>query len=322
MPAKTDYTPIGFIQVNGLYEESVNRDEALMVIDILLNRIQPSADGLYPSVGIATFNLYQRNLILAELAKARQQNPAHDKKIEALGTSLFVKNLENIQGDERDIIIISTTFGRNKEGKFRQNFGPVIQRNGYKLLNVIVTRAKMKIFVCTSIPEENIQQYPLLLQTQRNNGRAVFYAYLAYAKAIHDGNKEQVNGILAQLFDNCENRVFDTTDIPGSESPFEEEVYQRLAGAIGADRIRQQYRVGGFKIDLVVLPEVPGGKMIAIECDGAKYHSSAEAYAWDGFRQKELEKQGFVFYRVWSTNWWIAPERELEKVLTFVAAMK
>jgi hypothetical protein len=317
MPARVAYTPIEFEQVNGLYDEQVNLDEAQRVIDILLNRIHQLPDGSYPSVGIATFNLYQRNLILAELAKARQQDPEHDRKIEAFGSSLFVKNLENIQGDERDVIIISTTFGRNKEGKFRQSFGPIIQRNGYKLLNVIVTRAKMKVFVCTSIPDENIQQYPLLLQQLRNNGRAVFYAYLAYAKAVHDGNAEQVSAILAQLFDNCENKVFDTAESDaGPESSFEQEVYQKLVEKVGAHRVRQKYRVGGFNVDLMVLPETPDGKMFAIECDGAKYHSSAEAYAWDSFRQHELEKQGLVFYRLWSTNWWLSPEKELQKLLT------
>ncbi len=316
MPARFSYTPIEFEQVNGLYDEQVNHDEARRVIDILLNRIAPLPDGRYPSVGIATFNLYQRNLILAELAKARQQNPEHDKKIEAFGSSLFVKNLENIQGDERDVIIISTTFGKNKEGKFRQTFGPIIQRNGYKLLNVIVTRAKMKVFVCTSIPDENIQQYPLLLQQLRNNGRAVFYAYLAYAKAVYEGNQEQVSSILTQLFDNCENKIFDNAgSAAGSESPFEEEVYQQLSEKLGAHRVKQQYQVGGFRLDLVVLPEKPDGSLMAIECDGAKYHSSPEAYAWDSFRQRELEKQGFVFYRLWSTNWWISPERELQKIL-------
>ncbi len=95
--------------------------------------------------------MYQRNLILEEIIRVRQQSPEHDKKISDLGSDLFVKNLENIQGDERDIIIISTTFGRKADGSFRQLFGPILQSNGYKLLNVIITRAKYKTFICTSI---------------------------------------------------------------------------------------------------------------------------------------------------------------------------
>jgi len=69
---------------------------------------------------------------------------------------------------------------------------------------------------------------------------------------------------------------------------------------------------------MVIEPQQPGVPRIALECDGAKYHSSAEAYAWDVFRQQQLEKYGFVFYRIWSTNWWDASDRELEKLLTFI----
>lgn len=170
MPAKQEYKPIQFIEVNGLYEDQVNRDEARQVVDILLNHIKPFKNGKYPSVGVATFNLYQRNLILEEITKVRQQKPEYDKKIIDLGSDLFVKNLENIQGDERDIIIISTTFGKKADGSFRQQFGPILQRNGYKLLNVIVTRAKYKVYVCTSIPQEHYNSYSTLLQQMKNNG--------------------------------------------------------------------------------------------------------------------------------------------------------
>lgn len=69
---------------------------------------------------------------------------------------------------------------------------------------------------------------------------------------------------------------------------------------------------------MVIHPQQAGGKSIALECDGAKYHSSTEAYAWDVFRQEQLEKYGFTFYRIWSTNWWDAPDKELEKLLTFI----
>lgn len=321
MPAKKDYKPIHFVEVNGIYEEQVNRDEARQVVDILLNHIKPFRDGKYPSVGVATFNLYQRNLILEEITKARQTHPEYDKKISDYGSELFVKNLENIQGDERDIIIISTTFGRTIDGRFRQQFGPIIQRNGYKLLNVIITRAKYKVFVCTSIPIEFIKQYPVLLQQQKNNGRAAFYSYLAYAKAVHEGDQNQREAILKQLYDNCDNKTFDLdNEILGSESPFEEEVCYRLSEKLGQDRVQQQYKVGGFRIDIVIKSESNRQPYIAIECDGAKFHSSNEAYAWDMFRQKQLEKNGFVFYRIWSTNWWYSPEKELKKLIEFINA--
>jgi very-short-patch-repair endonuclease len=319
MPAKQEYKPIQFIQVNGLYEDQVNRDEARQVVDILLNHIKPFKNGKYPSVGVATFNLYQRNLILEEITKVRQQKPEYDKKIVDLGSDFFVKNLENIQGDERDIIILSTTFGKKADGSFRQQFGPILQRNGYKLLNVIVTRAKFKVFVCTSIPQEHYNSYPALLQQMKNNGRAVFYSYLAYAKSVSENNFEIRESILKQLYENCESKTFEINhDVYGSESPFEEEVYYRLAERIGQDRLQQQYKIGGFRIDLIVKSKVTGKPVVAIECDGAKYHSSNEAYAWDMFRQSQLEKQGFVFYRIWSTNWFNSVEKELRKIVEFI----
>jgi very-short-patch-repair endonuclease len=319
MPAKHEYKPIQFIEVNGIYEDQVNRDEARQVVDILLNHIKPLKDGKYPSVGVATFNLYQRNLILEEIIRVRQQNPEYDKKISNLGSDLFVKNLENIQGDERDIMIISTTFGKRPEGTFRQNFGPIVQGKGYKLLNVIITRAKFKIYVCCSIPQDFIRQYTSLLQKSKNIGRGIFYAYLAYAKAVSENNIEMKDALLNELYENCESRSYDVDDnFAGSESPFEEEVYYRLAEKIGQARIQQQYRIGGFRIDLIIKSKVTGKPIIAIECDGAKYHNSNEAWAWDMFRQSQLEKQGFTFYRIWSTNWWSSEEKELKKLVDFI----
>lgn len=317
MPAKQEYKPIEFIQVAGLYEDSVNLDEAKQVIDILLNKINPLANGKYPSVGVATFNLYQRNLILEEITKARQ-NPAIDKKLSLYGSDFFVKNLENIQGDERDIIILSTTFGRRKDGSFRQQFGPILQQNGYKLLNVIITRAKLKMFVCTSIPEEKINEYPTLLRENKNTGRGIFYAYLAYSKAISEKNTEVQEEILKLLYDNCESRQYDNEYNLGSESPFEEEVFNRLVAKIGEDRIQQQYKIGGFRIDLVIKSKITMKPIIAIECDGAEYHISNEAYAWDIFRESVITPYGFIFYRIWSTNWWYSAEKELNKLIEFI----
>lgn len=282
-----------------------------------MNRIKPLANGKYPSVGVATFNLYQRNLILEEITKARQ-NPAIDKKLSLYGSDLFVKNLENIQGDERDIIILSTTFGKRKDGSFRQLFGPILQQNGFKLLNVIITRAKLKMFVCTSIPEEKIIEYPTLLRENKNTGRAIFYAYLAYSKAISENNTEVQEEILKLLYDNCESRQYESEYNLGSESPFEEEVFNRLAAKIGNNRIQQQYKIGGFRIDLVIKSKITLKPIIAIECDGAEYHSSNEAYAWDIFRESVIKPYGFIFYRIWSTNWWYSAERELNKLVEFI----
>ena len=319
MPAKQEYKSIQFIEVNGLYEDQMNKDEARQVVDILLNHIKPLKNGNFPTVGVATFNLYQRNLILEEIAKVRQINPEYDQRISDLGASLFVKNLENIQGDERDIIILSTTFGRKASGSFGQNFGPISNKTkGYKLLNVIITRARHKVFICSSIPNEAIQQYAQLI-TNEFSGNGIFYSYLAYSKAISNSSFEVAKQILDEVHQNSPHQFFSTDLISSvSESPFEEEVYIRLAEKIGPARLEQQHRVGGFRIDMVVKSVLTGKPILAIECDGAKYHSSNEAYAWDIFRQSQLEKQGFIFHRIWSTNWWFSAEKELDKLLAYI----
>ncbi len=167
--------------------------------------------------------------------------------------------------------------------------------------------------------QEYINQYSSLLQAGKNNGRAVFYGYLAYAKAVSEGDNETRALILDQLYKNCERKIFeDDRNTLGSESPFEEEVYDNLAHHIDSNRLEQQYKIGGFKIDLVVKSTKTRLPIIAIECDGAKYHSSNEAYAWDMFRQSQLEQYGFIFYRIWSTNWWHSQEKELNKLLNFI----
>lgn len=319
VPAVKDYIPIEFIQVDGVYENQTNKKEALQVISILREKITPLPDGSLPSVGVATFNIYQRNLILEEIAEARRLSTEFDLFMGKLGSSFFVKNLENIQGDERDIIILSNTFGRKANGSFTQQFGPIIQGKGHRMLNVIITRAKDKVYICNSFPPEHINQYAQLIHEKGNKGRAVLYAYLTYAKAVSEGNSEQRINILNLLSQYCVDKLYEKNELGiGSESIFEDEVFSRLASHIGSERIEQQYPVGGFRIDMVIHPKFVRGAKIALECDGAKYHSSPEAYAWDIFRQEQLEKFGFNFYRIWSTKWWDSPEKELESLLEFV----
>jgi very-short-patch-repair endonuclease len=188
------------------------------------------------------------------------------------------------------------------------------------MLNVIITRAKQKVYVCTSFPQDFISQYPVLIQQKGNTGRGVLYAYLTYAKAVSDGNKELRNGILHILNQHCTDKHSETTaEITiGSESPFEDEVCELLIEHFGQQRIVQQYSIGGFRIDISILSKQTGEPFIAIECDGAKYHNSPEAFSWDCFRQEQLEQYGFIFYRIWSTNWWDSRDRELHNLIRFI----
>ncbi len=322
LPNSFEYIPIKYIQVGGTYSDHCNDREAEAVLSILENNIHRLPNGEYPSVGIATFNIVQRNLIkskLLERQKFKQFEEFNQKVLELEENGLFVKNLENIQGDERDVTILSTTYGYSPEGKFRQSFGPLNFQKGRKLLNVIVTRAKHKIYVCSSIPEKVFLNYKEhLLAEGSNNKRGVFFAYLAYAKAVSEEDTGLRQAVLNTLTENStESTTVDylNTDL---ESPFEEEVYQALTDHFDEKKLIPQLQFAGFRIDIVYDPQIEGLPKIAIECDGATYHSSREAYLYDHHRQKILEGHGFVFHRIWSTNWWRNTQRETRKLIEFI----
>jgi very-short-patch-repair endonuclease len=323
LPPVKPYKAIRFIRVDGTYDKDlgINIAECQKVVEIIDQEIRLNGDRWIPSIGVATLNIFQRNSILDLIRAKSESNIDFARKIDLLkdkkGEEFFVKNLENIQGDERDIIIMSTTFGKRADGSFIQNYGPLNQEKGFRLLNVIITRAKHKFFVCTSIPEININEYSSLLANRANTGRGVFYAYLAYAKAIEDGDEELKQLILKQLSENSDIK-YKSSDLNLTESIFEQEVNDMLIKHIDPNRIQTQYRLGGFRIDIIIKSVKNGKPVIAIECDGAKYHSSPEAYSWDIFRQKFLETYGIKFIRIWSVNWWNDTEIELKRVIDFI----
>ena len=323
LPNNFDYVPIKYIQVNGTFSDHTNEAEAEMVLSIIEKNINRLPNGEYPTVGVATFNIAQRNLIKSKILE-RQKFPKYEEfnaKIQELEENgMFIKNLENIQGDERDVIILSTTYGVGKDKKFAQRFGPINHSKGYKLLNVIITRAKYKVYCCSSIPEQVFMNYKEYLTLEgSNNKRAVMYAYLAYCKAVSESNNESRLSILTALAENTTNSAgINPQDFGELESPFEEEVYQSLADHFGTERLIPQLQFAGFRIDIVYDPKKVGVPKIAIECDGAKYHSSREAYLYDKHRQKILENHGFVFHRIWSTNWWRNSSRETKRLVDFI----
>ena len=322
LPNNFEYVPIKYLQVNGTFSDHCNEAEAEAVLSIIENNIHRLPSGKYPSVGIATFNIFHRNLIqskIRERQKFERYADFNQKIVELEDNGLFIKNLENIQGDERDVIILSTTYGINKEGKFQHHFGPINFKKGYKLLNVIITRAKYKVYVCTSVPEEVILNYKEYLVVENsNNKRAVLFAYLAYAKAVSDENNESRQAVLNSLIENSNTTAKIDNLNSELESPFEEEVYSVLLDNFDKKKIIPQFKFAEFRIDLVYDPQKEGLPKIAIECDGAAYHSSNEAYLYDHHRQKILESHGFVFHRIWSTNWWRNPKRETKALVEFI----
>jgi superfamily I DNA and/or RNA helicase/very-short-patch-repair endonuclease len=315
MPETNTDIPIEFKQLDGVFEKGVNEAEGIEVLSILKNK---SLTG--KSVGVATFNLVQRNLILNLIAKERYENPDFNLKMTALiADGFFVKNLENIQGDERDIIIISTTFGKKKDGKFIMNFGQITKKNGHRLLNVIITRAKEKVYLITSIPEERQFEFKNFIELENKvSGKSGLLAYLQYCKFVSLNNQSEKEGLLKYISSKINTNLNAiNSNIGLTESPFEEEVYQYLVPEFGTDNILPQYKCGGFRIDFVVISPITMNK-IAIECDGAAYHSSELSWHHDIYRQKQLESQGFIFHRIWSTDWFKNTDSEVLKLYNFI----
>lgn len=316
LPEKINQSPIQFIPVNGINHNQQNKDEANSAVEILKN-LKRDEDGKLPTVGIATFNKKQKNLVWDILKRETQTDEDFNRKFrEFEENGFFVKNLENIQGDERDVIILSTTYGKGRDGSFSRRYGPLnTSKLGRRLLNVIITRAKKKIFVLTSVPKEYYMDYRQELDKEHEKERGYFHAYLAYAKAVSDGDRESIESVLG-FFKNRNRATKGSNNL--TESPFEEAVYQALQTKIEDERITLQHWSGGFRIDMTIKSKKTGREYIAIECDGATYHGSAEDHAWDMYRQDILEDNGFVFHRIWSRDWWENSERELERVVNFI----
>ncbi len=309
MPAIKEYQPIHFKVVEGVYSFGINLPEAEAVVDILANKIMFTKNGVLPSVGVATTNIAQRNLVWERIAQRRFEDPVFSKKMASLNNNgFFVKNLENIQGDERDIIIISTTFGPDEEGTFRQNFGPLNQANGYRLLNVIITRAKYQVYICSSIPTPMFSNYKKLLEENGNNGRGIFYAYLAYTLAIEQGNETERKNILNYIAKHCKESSLGTQS-KHVTGPFENVLKKQLGTTIDIQRIKPIFQFGGFYLDMVVLANHSNQSNMAFECNGGNDLVAKEAYSHLQYRQKLLQNYGYKYKHLWSLDFWKEPKK-------------
>jgi hypothetical protein len=269
--------------------DGINPEEARAVVERARRSMEQFPDR---SVGIATTNLKQRELIVEELERIA----ATDKGIAAYREAwqhtlepLFVKNLENVQGDERDVIIISTVFGQDEIGKVAQRFGPINSEAGHRRLNVLFTRAKRQLILVTSLKPNEI-----LPSASTHRGVHVLKAFLEFA-ASGRADLGMLTGAAA-------------------DSDFEEHV-ARLLRAAGYDPV-PQVGVHGYRIDIGVRhPDYAYGFLAGVECDGKTYHSGVTVRDRDRLRQEILEGLGWRLYRIWSTDWFAHPQREMRKLL-------
>ncbi len=249
------------------------------------------------SLGVATFSTKQRGAVWDELERLRRLNPDTEPFFSSHPAEpFFIKNLENVQGDERDVIFISVGYGRNPQGYMAMRFGPLSSEGGERRLNVLISRAKRRCEVFSSITNEDID-----LERGRGKGVVAFKLFLHFARTgrLSIGNK---------------------TDRE-HDSVFEEQVAKALRD-YGYD-VHPQVGLAGFFIDLAVADvEKPGRYILGIECDGAAYHSSKSARDRDRLRQAVLEDHGWIIHRIWSTDWFNRPQDQLKKVLAAIEEAK
>lgn len=209
----------------------------------------------------------------------------------------FIKNLENVQGDERDVIFISVTYGKDIQGNLFQRFSGVNSATGHRRLNVLVTRAKKRTVVFSSIDGDEIHVTP-----STPWGVKALKAYLDYAK----------KGIQAQ-----------PEISPGAEPANEHEAAISYVLKDRGYEVVPQVGVSGYFIDLAVRhPHKPGAFLLGIEFDGKSYHSGRSARDRDRLRQMTLERQGWRIHRIWSTDWFKNREAEIDRLLKRVQALE
>lgn len=239
------------------------------------------------TLGVVAFSTAQRDCIILELERLRRQDSSCEMFFSKNNLEeFFIKNLENVQGDERDVIYISIGYGRTIDKKVTSSFGPVNREGGERRLNVLITRARLAMEVFCNFTADDLPT-----QSTTPFGVKALKSFLKYAES----------GVLENRFETGKE----------TDSPFEDEVISAIR-KMGYD-VEPQVGSAGFFIDIAVIdPNKPGKYVLAVECDGASYHSSVSARDRDRLRQNVLEGMGWKFHRIWSTDWFRTQSRQIE----------
>ena len=284
----TEDRAVRFVHVpGGVYERGsgrVNKAEAHATVADVLRRLKdPTFVVEKSSIGIVTFNSEQQRLIENLLDAERRRHP----EIEPFFSSdwhepVFVKNLESVQGDERDVILFSVAYGPDAAGHITQNYGPLNLDGGARRLNVAITRARTELCVFATLRPEQID-----LSRAKGAGVRDFKHFLDFAERGPRALAEAASPTGRE-----------------ADSPFETAVRDALDAR--GWTVHLQVGVSGFRIDLAIVhPDAPGRYLAAVECDGATYHRSATARDRDRLREAVLRNLGWRVHRVWSTDWWV-----------------
>ena len=282
----------------GVYQrgrDRINVKEAEAVVDEVVRRLEePAFAAERLSLGVVTFNGQQQRLIENLLDKAQLEHPDIVPFFDPQRwhEPVFVKNLESVQGDERDVILFSVTFAPDEAGRPVSTVSSLNKDGGHRRLNVAITRARREMVVFATLRPDQIQ-----ITGQGARGIRDFKHFLEFA--------ERGPRALAEAASPLDR---------DTESPFEDAVRAALEG--DGWTVHPQVGVSAFRIDLgVVHPDAPGRYLAGVECDGATYHRSATARDRDRLRQNVLVGLGWRIRRVWSTDWWMDAETATGRLL-------
>ncbi|NYB52664.1 MAG: DUF3320 domain-containing protein [Methanobacteriaceae archaeon] len=270
---------------------ATNRAEAKEVIKAVFEHYQRYGDT--KSLGVGTFNVRQQQALLEELELQLKLNPRMEKYFNHnLEEHFFIKNLETIQGDERDVILVSVGYGFDAEGRLSHNFGPVNQDGGERRLNVLLTRAREKCVIFSNFRGKDLQ-----LTSTAPFGLRALKEFLEYAEKKTLTRSDPIQKTV--------------------DSAFEDGVYEFLVE--NGYEIHRQVGCAGFRVDMAIVdPEYPGRYLLGIACDGYMYQTSRVARDRDRLRQQILEGLGWRLYRLWSTDWYRNRAEAQKRLLTTI----
>ena len=310
--------PIERYKVSGKWEDRKNPTEAKKIVEILKEIFATRKNN--ESIGIITFNADQQSCIADAIDKEAMKDAQFRsymlKETHRLDagedTSIFIKNLENVQGDERDIIIFSIGYAENAEGKVYTNFGSLSADGGENRLNVAITRAKSKIIVVTSIEPEALK-----VDTAKNAGPKLLKKYLMYVRAAAKGDVDEIDAILSEL------------------DPIEAQAEDMIATSLGSveEQMKEKLTKLGYKVDtrlgnrnsrisLAIYDEKSDKYLVGVELDSDAFRASASAIERDVYKPRFLEARGWNVIRVWCRDWWLYPQKVIKSITSLAEKNK
>ena len=304
----TNSRPIERHKVNGKWIDRKNVPEAKRVVDILTDIFKTRKNN--ESIGIITFNADQQTCIADMIDRECAKNPEfrsymmkerlRDENGE--DTSIFIKNLENVQGDERDIIIFSIGYAENELGKIYTNFGSLSAEGGENRLNVAITRAKSKIIVVTSIEPEALK-----VDTSKNLGPKLLRKYLTYVRAVSKGDVGEVRAILADI-DCSDHQAPQYRGLVSIEEQIKERL-EKLGYTVDTNLGDKNSR-----ISLAVYDKDSDSYLVGVELDRDAFAASSSCIERDVCKPRFLEARGWSILRVWSRDWWASPTKVIKAI--------